>query len=82
MKKFESMGVEMTSKVSVIPTNPKMVISCVEAFHALDELMEDAREFKERGLAFHEMDVESLNQHLAIALDYVETMYNTFRDEN
>lgn len=77
MKKFNLIGIKMTSNVSVIPTSTRLCVKAVEAKYTLQKAQDELSELPED--SYYRKVVMP---HLEAVGEFIQAIVDTLTDEN
>ena len=84
MAKFELLGIEMSTKVSVIPTSTKLCVKAVKAQNAQDRMCDELHSLLREFSSDKDMRsvIEGLLSNLSVIHDFVQPIVNALEEDD
>lgn len=87
MKKFDLMGVEMTSNVSVIPTSTRLCVKAVEAKYNIEKVHDELIKLinvvlEDEGFKRERQDVGIALEYCNDVFEFINAIVDTLADED
>lgn len=87
MRKFNLMGVEMTSNVSVIPTSTRLCIKAVEAKYNIKKVHDELIKlinvvFEDEGFKRERQDVGTALEYCNDVYEFIDAVVSTLEDDD